>query len=140
SFYERPPEGFADAPLLCPRETVFLVPPGQEAAAAQVLAGSQGLEEISSAEARHRLPLLRNDYAKSALLDRGTGDIDVDLLHQGYLRMLKARGGQVICNAAARTIERGNGGWRVKTAAGEFTSSILINAAGAWGDVVARLA
>jgi len=27
SFYERPPEGFAKAPLLAPRETVFLVPP-----------------------------------------------------------------------------------------------------------------
>src|SRR5207248_2906970 len=80
------------------------------------------------------------DYAKSALLDRGTADIDVDLLHRGYLRMLKSRGGQVVCNAAAQEIERRNGDWRVNTAAGELVASIVINAAGAWGDVVAKTA
>jgi D-arginine dehydrogenase len=140
AFYEHPPQGFANAPLLEPRETLFLVPPGQESAAQRTLAGSQGLEEISLAEAHRRLPLIRQSYAKSALLDRGTADIDVDLLHQGYLRMLKSRGGQVVCNAAARNVERSNGHWHVKTAAGGFAAPVLVNAAGAWGDAVARLA
>src|SRR5438128_10792077 len=31
-FYERPPDGFAAAPLLTPRETMFVVPRGQEEA------------------------------------------------------------------------------------------------------------
>jgi D-arginine dehydrogenase len=140
AFYERPPAGFATAPLLEPRETVFLVPAGQEAAARRTLADSQGLEEITVQQARDRLPLLRKDYAQSALLDRGTADIDVDLLHQGYLRMAKSRGGQIICNAPAQTIAHGTDGWRVATPVGEFSASILVDAAGAWGDVVAGLA
>ena len=38
-------------------------------------------------EAHRRIRLLKKGYAKFALLDRGTADIDVDLLHQGYLRL-----------------------------------------------------
>lgn len=140
AFYERPPDGFARAPLLEPRPTMFLVPPDQEAAASGFLAASQGLEEISLAEARARLPLLRTDYARFALLDRGTADIDVDLLHQGYLRMLKSGGGEILCNAAAERIERRNGRWQVTTASGVLSAAVLLNAAGAWGDVVATLA
>jgi D-arginine dehydrogenase len=139
-FYREPPEGFAAVPLLEPRETLFLIPPGQEEAAEHVLAGSQGLEEISAEEAHDRLPRLRKGYAKSALLDRGTADIDVDLLHQGYLRMLKSRGGQVLCDAGARMIERRGGRWHVTSPAGEFSAPIVVNAAGAWGDAVAKLA
>jgi D-arginine dehydrogenase len=139
-FYDRPPKGFAAAPLLEARETVFLVPPEQETTAEHALASGHGLEEISFAEARERLPLLKETYASPALLDRGTADIDVDLLHQGYLRMLRSRGGQLICNAAVQIIARRNGGWTMRTAGGEFSAPILVNAAGAWGDVVAKIA
>jgi D-arginine dehydrogenase len=140
AFYRKPPEGFAAAPLLEPRETLFLVPSGQEQAAEHLLAGSQGLEEISAAEAGRRLPHLREGYAKFALLDRGTADIDVDLLHQGYLKMLRSRGGQLLCSAPARTLEKRGGRWHLGTPAGDFSAPIVVNAAGAWGDVVARLA
>jgi D-arginine dehydrogenase len=140
AFYDRPPDGFAAAPLLEPRETVFLIPPGQEEAGARILADSQGLEEIPIARARERLPLLRKDYADLALLDRGTADIDVDLLHQGFLRMARSERGRIVCNARAETIERVNGGWQVKTAAGRFSAPIIVNAAGAWGDAIARMA
>ena len=139
-FYYDPPQGFAGAALLEPRDTIFLVPAGQEAAAEHILAGSKGLEVISGADARKRFPVLREGFAKSALLDTDSADIDVDLLHQGYLRLFKSRGGQVICNAAAQTIERRNGKWTVQTPAGEFSAATVVNAAGAWGDVVAKLA
>lgn len=140
AFYERPPQNFTATPLLEPRETVFLVPADQQAAAEHVLAGSQGLEEIPAAEAHRRIRLLKKGYAKFALLDRGTADIDVDLLHQGYLRLLRTRGGEIVCNAAAQRIERSGSLWRVQTPAGEFTAPVLVDAAGAWGDMVAGLA
>jgi D-arginine dehydrogenase len=38
------------------------------------------------------------------------------------------------------SIERRGGDWHVASAAGEVAAPILVNAAGAWGDVVARLA
>lgn len=139
-FFEEPPEGFVQAPLLEPRSTMFLVPGGQEDAGRRVMAEGIGIEEISICEAKERVPELRNDYARTILLDRSTGTLDVDLLHQGFLRMLKARGGELVCHAAVEKIDSRNGAWHVTTKAGEFTGPVIVNAAGAWGDVVAKTA
>jgi D-arginine dehydrogenase len=67
-------------------------------------------------------------------------DIDVHALHQGFLRGLKARGGRIVTDAEAHGIARAAGAWRVATPRGEFAAPILVNAAGAWADEVARLA
>lgn len=139
-FFENPPQAFGALPLVTPRATIFLMPPGQESAAQQFLAGSHGLREISFSKAKKRHPLLRDGYAPTGVLDEGTSDIDVDLLHQGYLRLFKSHGGVLICNAAAERIERNTGAWRVETRQGTFRAPLLVNAAGAWGDEVAKLA
>jgi D-arginine dehydrogenase len=139
-FFEEPPAGFADAPLLEPRSTMFLVPAGQEDAGRRVMAEGVGLEEISVREAKERVRALRDDYARTVLLDLSTGGLDVDLLHQGFLRMLKSRGGELVCHAAAERIELRKAAWHVTTRAGEFTAPVIVNAAGAWGDVIAGLA
>lgn len=140
SFFESPPEGFAAAPLTVPRETLFLVPDGQEAAATRLMTDAQGLEEIPEAEALRRCPRIRPGFAPRALLDAGTADIDVDLLHQGYLRLFRMRGGTLVCDAPTRAIEFTGGRWRVSIRPGIFAAPILVNAAGAWGDAVAGLA
>ena len=140
SFYHSPPEGFAGAPLTVPRPSLFLMPEGQEEAAGAFLATSQGIKSISIAEAKALHPLLRETYPKACYLDTTTSDIDVDLLHQGYLRLFKARGGRLVCNAAATAMRYGKGGWTVSTVLGEFSAPIIVNAAGAWADQVARLA
>ena len=49
-------------------------------------------------------PVLREGYAKRTFLDPHTGDLDVDLLHRGYLKLFKSRGGQLLNSAAAETI------------------------------------
>jgi D-arginine dehydrogenase len=139
-FFESPPEGFVQAPLLEPRSTMFLVPAGQEDAGRRVMAEGNGLEEISVREAKEQVNALRNDYARTILLDRSTGSLDVDLLHQGFLKMIKGRGGELVCNAAAEKVARRNGAWHVTTRAGNFSAPILVNAAGAWGDVLADMA
>jgi D-arginine dehydrogenase len=64
----------------------------------------------------------------------------VDLLHRGYLKLFKSRGGQLLNTAPAETIERVSKSWRITTPQGIYESEILVNAAGAWGDVVAMKA
>ncbi len=139
-FFETPPQGFAPAPLVSPRNSIFLVPDRQRERAEQMLNSGLDFSEISFAEARRQFPPLKESYARHALIDATTADIDVDLLHQGFLRMVKARGGEIICRAPAEAIASENGAWQVITPQGAFSAPILINAAGAWGDVVARLA
>ncbi len=141
AFFRSPPVGFADAPLLTHRDSLFFEAEGQEHHTATLLALSSGLEEISEADAKLRFPVLREGYAKRSFLDAQTGDIDVDLLHRGYLKIFKSNGGTLVLNATAESIERKAGSWHVATKkAGAFTAPIIINAAGAWGDVVAKLA
>jgi len=140
SFFYSPPDGFAAAPLVSARPTLFLMPLGQENAAEDLMATSQGIAEISVAEACAMHPLLRENYAKACYLDTTTADIDVDLLHQGFLRQFKARGGTLVCDAKVTEMKRNNGVWRVSTAKGEFAAATIINAAGAWADEIATLA
>jgi D-arginine dehydrogenase len=67
-------------------------------------------------------------------------DIDVHALHQGFLRGLRARGGRVVTDAEVRSLRRRDGLWTAETTAGTFAAPIVVNAAGAWADEVARLA
>ncbi len=140
NFFMAPPKGFTEAPLFSPRGSFFFQPVDQEKEMDELLSKSSGLKEYSEAQTTTLYPILRPGYAKRFFYDDATGDLDVDLLHRGYLRMFKAAGGNLINNAGAQSIERTNNKWRIKTPAGTFISPTIINAAGAWGDVVATLA
>jgi len=61
-------------------------------------------------------------------------------LHQGYLRLFKARGGAVSATAKAIGIERAGAGWQVATARETIRTGIVVNAAGAWAGEIGRLA
>jgi D-arginine dehydrogenase len=125
--------------VLTPRETIFFMTEGQEEAFDALMQAQVGMHEIAIAEAHWKYPLLRVANLKRAILDPGTADIDVDLLHQHYLKTLKSHGGLVTCNRKVETIVR-NGGWTVTAGGESFSAQIIVNAAGAWGDVVADLA
>lgn len=139
-FFETPPPGFATSPLVSPRQTVFLVPDHQQEQAAQLMKSGLDFAEISFAEARRHFPLLKDSYTKYAMIDPTTADIDVDLLHQGFLRLIKSRGSEVVCRAAVEKIAHQNGAWHMETPLGSFSAPIIINAAGAWGDEIAMRA
>ncbi|WP_291297270.1 FAD-binding oxidoreductase [Elioraea sp.] len=139
-FFETPPAGFVDHPLTHRRAVLNLAPAGQEAKLAAMLAEGEGMRPLSEAEARALLPAIRPGYAVGAAIEEDAFDIDVAALHQGYLRMLRAAHGQVVTDARADAIGRRGGAWEVATPAGAFAAPVLVDAAGAWGDVVARLA
>ena len=67
--------------------------------------------------------------------------MDVDALLQGFLRLLRARGGALALRSRAGRIERRGGAWEVEVTGGSvFAAPVLVNAAGAWGDAIARAA
>jgi D-arginine dehydrogenase len=135
-FFMTPPPGFTDAPIFSARGSFFFQPEGQEKEMDYLLSKSTGLKKYSEAEATALYPILRPGYATRFFYDDSTGDLDVDLLHRGYLRMFKNAGGTLLTNNAAQHVERRNEKWHV----GQFSAPVLINAAGAWGDVVATMA
>ncbi len=140
AFFKSPLKGFTEGPLLTHRDSLFLEAEGQEDFTKKLLAHSSELEEISETRATSLFPILRPGYAKRSFLDANTGDLDVDLLHRGFLRQFKEQGGTLVVNAAAQCIKRTQNNWHVTTPAGIFISPIIVNAAGAWGDEIARMA
>ena len=130
---------FDQGQYLTPRDTVFVMPDGQEGAFDKLMAAQQGMREISVTEAKSRHPLLRTSYARRAVLDPGTADIDVDLLHQSYLRLFRQRGGQLLCSAPVTAIDGGSG-WAITAGTHTIRTPVIVDAAGAWGDRVAQLA
>jgi D-arginine dehydrogenase len=67
-------------------------------------------------------------------------EIDVHGLHQGYLNGARSRGARVVVDAGVTAVERSGEQWRVATPSGSFAAPVIVNAAGAWADAVARMA
>ena len=144
SFLDSPPAGFTEHRLLKPRGALFVATADEEDALVALVeeAGEIGVrvETVDGARARALVPVLRPEHVWAALFEPGSMDIDVHALQQGFLRGLIARGGELVVNAEAAAVERRSGSWQVTTSVGRFTAPVLVNAAGAWADGIARLA
>ncbi len=141
AFYENPPTDFADAALIRYRPVLTLATPAQMPALERAIAIGLGIQRITVAEAQALVPALRPGYLGGAALEEDAFDMDVAAIHQGFLRMTRARGGVLGLRSRAGRIERRNGVWEVQTATGDvFRAPVVVNAAGAWGDEVGRIA
>ncbi len=142
AFYAAPPPGFTDAPLLPPRGVLYVAAPGQEAAL-QALENEltpvcAGLQRLDAAATRARASWLRAETLIGSLWDPESTDIDVHALHQGCLRGFRRAGGVLRCDAELVSAQWQGGGWRITLADGTaLQAAHLVNAAGAWGDVLA---
>lgn len=153
AFYTQPPAGFAEPALLHPRGVLY-VGWGQQAALlaasetallaaseTALLAGGAALQRIDAAQALARVPVLRREGLCGALVEADAMDVDVDALHQGYLRGLRRRGGAVWNGAELLHARREAGAWTLALADGRrLRCATLVNAAGAWADEVAQAA
>ncbi len=145
SFYESPPVGFTDQPLLTPRGVLYVASPGQgelmEALHAELAPACAGLQRWDAAATLARAPCLRPDQVMGALWDPESTDIDVQTLHLGFLRGFRRAGGTVLCNATVAGAQRDAAGlWQLRFDDGSSVAGrTLVNAAGAWGDVLAGL-
>ncbi len=126
--------------LLSDRGLLFLAEPDQGAELDALLAEADGLEELDEAAVRAMVPPLRAGSFVRAAYEADAKGIDVDRLHQIYLRALKRNGGGLVCRAGVTALARLGGVWRAETPAGRFEAPVLVNAAGAWADEVAALA
>ena len=145
AFYESPPPGFTDGPILSPRGVVYVATHEQldllESTYQELRVHSPDLKRITREELLALLPCLRPEVVAAGLSEPGAADIDVHALLQGYLRGLRQRGGQVRTHAGVAGLARAGGVWTVTLADGSAVQARnVVNAAGAWADEVARLA
>jgi len=97
------------------------------------------MERITVAEAREIVPILDPGTVAFVGVQENAWDLDTDRLIQHFGK--RARGnGQVVTKAPVSAIERTATGWRVRAGDHDYEARVLVNAAGAWADVIARKA
>ncbi|MGP1630113.1 MAG: NAD(P)/FAD-dependent oxidoreductase [Giesbergeria sp.] len=145
AFLEAPPPGFCEGAILSPRGLVYVAGPDQldllDATEAELRPNSPKLERLSADELAARVPCLRREALGGGLQEDGAADIDVHALHQGYLRGQRQRCGLLRTQAEVVALQRSEGLWNITLADdSQAQARTLINAAGAWADVLGAMA
>jgi D-arginine dehydrogenase len=142
AFLERPPAGFCDHPLLSDRGLLWVGDAASSATVDDIAAiGGDRARRIDTVQARRLVPLLAPEAcAGGSVHEPGAKTIDVAALLASYLRAVRASGSIVSTSWEALTIVRRPDRWLVRCGDAEIATARVVNAAGAWGDVVARRA
>jgi D-arginine dehydrogenase len=144
AFFDAPPAGFAEHPLLSPRGALMVAEPGQEV---QLQAWWEALRSVTphaqrldAASACALVPVLRPERVAAAVYEPDAADMDVHAIHQGYLRGVRQGGGTIVNDAEVTALRREGGLWRVEAGGRLYEAPVVLNAAGAWADVIAQRA
>ncbi len=144
SFFDAPPVGFGDEPLLSPRGCLTV---GGERhrdrldmLSRRLTSARAEARSLSGAEALALFPALRPDGVELGIYEPGAADIDSNRLLQGYVRSARSHGAEILLDAPVSSIDRQNGRWIVTTGKGAFEASVIVNAGGAWVDQLAAMA
>src|SRR3954447_7247116 len=136
--------GFSEHPVLTPRGVLLISRDDQRASLDRSFQTGSVLTPtvrmLDDAEALKLAPMLRPDYVAGAVWEPDAMDMDVHAIHHGYLKGLRARGGQLVTGAEVLTLTRRDGLWHAETREGNWSAPWIVNAAGAWADAVAALA
>src|SRR3954470_17207915 len=95
------------------------------------------LRELKREQLETLVPGLREGW-DFAVFDPSCADIDVAAVHQGCLEEFRRRGGTLVQSMPLRSARRSGGQWMVEAGSETFRGSVIVNAAGAWADDVAR--
>ncbi len=143
-FIDNPPDGFSDAPLLTSRPVLLLFgrhtehPHFSEESLAHVI--GRILHRLDHDACMEKCPILKSDMFSHGLWEPTAGDIDVNAIHQGYLRGARRVGATVVCDAEIMALYRRDSLWVAETRAGVFSAPAFANCTGAWGDVIGDMA
>lgn len=142
-FFNAPPPGFSDLPLLRRRGNVVYARPGEAHALADLLDHARVFQsdivEISPRDAAGRAPFLDPSALEAAFWDPQNGEIEVDALMTACRRAAAAAGAAFQTGVEFLGAEHRRGCWAVSASGNRIEADVLVIAAGPWSDEVARL-
>ena len=145
-FYRNPPQGFADHPLLTPRGALIAGRAEQKAAmqksAADYAKLVPSVRWLEGHEVLKLHPLLKPEAAGGgAIFEPEADDMDVAAIHGGFLKGARAAGAVLRLNSEVTALDRRDGRWTIWFKEGEeIGAANIVDAAGAWADVLGGLA
>jgi D-arginine dehydrogenase len=144
-FYRKPPPGFTDHPLLTPRGALIAGRADQtealQKAAEEYARLVPSVRWRTPREVLALQPLLKPEACAGGAIHELAEDMDVAAIHAGFLKGARASGALLRLNSEVTALERKDGGWMIRLGDGETIGAAnIVNAAGAWADVLAGLA
>lgn len=145
SFFLTPPEGFTDHPILTPRGMMIAGMPGEENELQELLtegrANGADVQALSPAQIGELIPIIDTTQFIGGALEPAAMDIDVHALHWGFIRHFKQMNGEIITRADVAKIDKTDENWVIITSRNDqFSAPVIVNAAGAWVDEIAKAA
>ena len=135
AFFEQPPEGFTEHPLLGARGAMMVASHGQEAPLHEHWAVLQPISPrgrlLDAAETCALVPVLRREQVIGAVHEPEASDMDVHAIHQGFLRGTRRSGGALLVDAPVTSLRREGEVWQVQAGAHALEAPLVVNAAGA---------
>lgn len=131
-----PDPDFHDRSFLSPRGTLHIGRAQDAPLRDALLAQFDGAVDLRPVDPAALVPGLRPQWTLGVMED-SCRDIDVAALHQAYLRRFARYGGTVRLSATFDGATWDGGAWTVQAAGDRIGCGVIIDAAGAWADVVA---
>lgn len=125
------------SPILMPRPMMTL---GTAAEVQALVATHSSLTALNHAQTMRRSPDLSPEGFEAAALDETAREVDVPALLDFYRREAVAAGAVVLTGNPVTAIEPTATGFTVAARGHSIKTRIVVNAAGAWADTVARMA
>ncbi|MFM6854944.1 MAG: NAD(P)/FAD-dependent oxidoreductase [Sphingopyxis sp.] len=160
-FLQNPPADFADHPLVRPKSALFIATDAMreklDSLANDMARFSPMVDSISPAAMHAMVPVLRcangappppgeeTATITAGIIDPSGLKLDTDAMMQGFARRIRRSGGRIATGHRVAAIHRTGQLWAITCGNSPadsvvFTAPIIINAAGAWADDVARMA
>lgn len=97
---------------------------------------------LSAEEVQTLVPILRTggEHIVAGLIDPAALKLDSDAMLQAHRKELKEAGGDLVVRAPVTAIRHDGAHWTADTPGASYAARVVVNAAGAWADVVATMA
>ena len=126
-----------DKPLVTPKRVLSVVRPDD------IMAAERPPHSLwwNETQVLREVPFLKRGLFAGAVVDTCVAAIDVHELHSMYVRQFNANSGEIFTNAKISEIRQTPSGvWEICANGKIFQTPVIVNAAGAWGDEIARIA
>lgn len=144
AFFQTPPAGFSDQPLMKRRGALMVAMPDELALldAHVALLERTGVQHnvLTPSQVCDKVLVLKPECVGGGVYEPDAADLDVHALHQGFLKGIRRHNGQVVCNANVTGLRHDGTAWQVDTTAGSWVAPAVVNASGAWADELGALA
>jgi D-arginine dehydrogenase len=142
SFFDTPPEGFTEVPLLKRRGGIMIADRDKterlHAHFAQEVRHAP-LRMLTPDEALILVPFLDPAYVAASYYDPEFWDIEVESLLQGFVKGARRAGTEIRTHADVLSARDTGSHWQIETTGGSLQARTIVNAAGAWADTVAAI-